>query len=154
MKSLEDGENLKKMSNNYPITGKPIMYSLQEQYDQLLSIAEQFKPEWYLQILFKGTLSEFHHHLWNLPFYKKIIKTKSGILTDEYISLIDGESNYHHLFKLLRVRYNKNPFCKYKIEKKTLICIDDSFKETLEKIFTGEAVDLKNIPEKIIFEFF
>jgi hypothetical protein len=80
---------------NYPLNHfeKTIGFSLNEQYNHIRDSLIDIKPEWSLNLIsIDDDLTEFHHILWTLPFYKKTYKLKpiKTLLstTDVYCTII------------------------------------------------------------------
>ncbi len=110
-----------------------IGYSLFEQYQNLLDSIIEVKPEWAINLIsIDPNLTEFHHTLWTLPFYKKIYKLNSiknlfGLQNiDVYCSVVDSFDDsillcgmklwyvkYSTIFKKIDIKYasitSRNP---------------------------------------------
>jgi hypothetical protein len=128
----------------------------QYHYKTLLKYSEKHRPEWYLKLIADDDLDEFHHILWELPFYKRLYKVKDPSLFDRtsvYIQPFD-ESLYHsELFKFRVFKYRKNLLKdSYVVEKSILTSADNKelFEEYVEKMMIEKPIKPQNLPQPIL----
>lgn len=98
-------------------------YSIQKQYKILMKYAEEYRPELFLKMI-TDDLFEFHHILWDMPFYKRIYQynNKSFINSvSTYIQPIDGIMYGAEIMKFNIYHYRKNRiYGSFSIEKETI----------------------------------
>lgn len=130
--------------------------NLSYQYKLLLKYSEKYRPELYLKIVgADDDLTEFHHTLWGLPFYKMSYEVgTTGFFnkTTTYIRLIDNQLGYSvEMYRFSVVKYTKNIFTKNEtIVSEYVTCIDDDFEKYVELIFKDlKPVSFETLPDKL-----
>jgi len=125
------------------------------QYETLLRYSERYRPEIYLRIIGDIDLYEFHHILWNLPFYKKVYKVgKKGLFstTTTYIQLFDDSFYDVEIFKFKVLHHTQNKLKgSYSIEKEIVTSKDSNlFEKYVEVVMKDQPVSSEDIPEGIV----
>jgi len=97
--------------NDYLETKLKTINTRKQQYNILLECAEKYRPEWYLKIIIDNDLDEFHHILWELPFYKRMFKVDNPTFLNRvttYIQPTDQSRYYVELYNFKVFKYRKN----------------------------------------------
>lgn len=132
--------------------------SLYEQYLKLFDLFEKYSPE--LCITMMSTvdvtdLEEFHHTLWELPFYQRIyhIESESSLFkkTDIFCKIDnDNSKSETELFQIEMLTLEKKWFKKEIVAiRKQINLATDSFDAILIKILTLKPVAFYELPEKL-----
>lgn len=97
------------------------------QYKIMMNVFKQSSPELYLKLL--GTdvdIDEFHHILWKLPFYQKMIEISNGMNTTRYIYISDRNCSSNNLFFMYELTFKKYTIKgTHSIEKRIIDVCDD-----------------------------
>jgi len=116
-----------------------------EQFKVMLDLCEKDHPELYLKLLGKDDdLSEFHHELWKLPFYQKMVVSSKGFNTTKYLYISDKNCSSAFLFFIYELTYTKLSLKgTHNIEKKIIDIVEEpeKFRESLDTIFSNGLAD-------------
>ncbi len=121
------------------------------QHTVLLDICSDAHPELFLKLI--GTdddLEEFHHELWNLPFYQKLVQTSKNINTTKFLYLSDRLTNSSSLFYVYELSYSVLSLKgTYNIERRIIDIKENhkEFKNSLEQIINNDMAN--NVPSEI-----
>ena len=123
-----------------------------KQFDIMMSIYRKEFPEIFLKLInCRDDISEFHHTLWELPFYKKIIPISSSLFSSKYIYISDRLATSVKIFNLYELTYKKfrlnNTFA---IEKRLIDEIEttDLFTQYLSLAIKPQSSNTK-IPDEL-----
>ena len=122
-----------------------------KQFRVMMDICFHKYPELYIKFLgIDRDLTEFHHNLWSLPFYQKLVQSSKGINRTKYLYLSDRNCSQSSLFFIYELTYTKFSLKgTYNIEKKIIDIVDEpnKFRESLATIFDTEMAN--NVPSAI-----
>jgi hypothetical protein len=123
-----------------------------KQFDTMMSIYKKEFPEIFLKLInCRNDISEFHHTLWELPFYKKIIPVSNSLFSSKYIYISDRLAGSIKIFNLYELTYKKfrlnNTFA---IEKRLIDATEsnDIFVHYMSIAIKSESYDTK-IPNEL-----
>jgi len=108
------------------------------QFEIIMQVLKTSKPELFLKLLGSDQdIYEFHHILWDLPFYRKLYLIKNSFNTLTYIYISDRNTPRNLLFHMYELKYKKLSFPgSFNIEK-NIIDIDisrEKFKDYFQDI--------------------
>ena len=121
------------------------------QHTVLLDICDVEFPELFIKLV--GThndLEEFHHELWKLPFYQKLVKSHDGFNTTKYLYLSDRNTSSSSLFFIYELSYSVLSLKgTYNIEKRIIDVKENhkEFKKSLELIMMTDMAN--HVPSEI-----
>jgi hypothetical protein len=125
----------------------------ERQFNIILEIYSEIKPELYLKLVGDNIdFVDFHHTLWELPFYQKIIYLSSNINTTKYLFVSDRNVSSSNLFFLYEISYSifslKGTF---KIEKH-IIDINENPTKFIKylSIVLASTNEVDDVPEAVI----
>jgi len=106
----------------------------QLEYALLQDIIGEYLPDLFLKIVGKAdNLGEFHHDLWQLPFYQKLVEKSKNMNTTTYLYLSDKNVSSSNLFFIYEITVSKFSLKgTHSIEKRIL-----NIKENLEEYRTS-----------------
>jgi len=129
-----------------------MMHSSAKQFQAILDIYADINPEIYLKLIgFNEELSEFHHVLWTLPFYQKIIQVSKNFNTTRYLFISDRNVSSSNLFFLYELSFSKFSFKGTHSIEKRIIDINENtekFNECLKTVL--ESKEQEAIPFEIM----
>ena len=126
------------------------------EYKTLLKYAEKHRPEWYLKIIGDNDLDEFHHILWELPFYKRLYKVEEPTFINRvttYIQPTDKSMYSVELFRFKVFKYRKNWLKgSYAIEKEEVDSRKNPelFEKYVEMMMTETPVQPNELPQPML----
>lgn len=121
------------------------------QHGVLLDVINEDYPELFIKLV--GTeqdLEEFHHELWKLPFYQKLVRIKTGFNTTKYLYLSDRNVSSSSLFFIYELSHSKLSLKgTYNIEKRIIDVKEkpEEFKKSLELIMLTDMAN--HVPSEI-----
>ena len=128
--------------------------NLSRQYDLIYETVEQYRPELCLKIC-QCDLEEFHHILWDLPFYKKfyLVDTRNRTMkltTEVYCQVTDPYLYTTELFRLNRWTVSKNIFGVVSVSTHSSLCItSDDFMHLFVKLLTMHPIAVEQLPRQL-----
>jgi len=126
--------------------------SCEKQFQSILNIYSEVKPELYLKLLDTDEdLSEFHHTLWTLPFYQKIVQSSKNFNTTKYLFISDRNVSSSNLFFLYELSFSKLSLRgTYTIEKRIIDINENNkrFNECLGVVLTSQTQEY--IPFEVV----
>lgn len=121
------------------------------QFAILLDIIDTSYPELFIKLLgANDDLEEFHHTLWTLPFYQKLVVSNDWINTTKYLYLSDRNTSSSNLFFIYELTYSRFSLKgSYNMEKRIIDVKEDckEFTESLEKIISSNRAN--HVPNSI-----
>jgi hypothetical protein len=147
-------------SLNYPLDkflpAAGIGKSLIEQYQTIMDIMEEHKPEMCLKLITDtDDLEEFHHVLWDTPSFTKgiyKISSKKGLLKSEdvYVGVIESLTYSLELFNLLKYTLTKTAFKgSWQVSKSVVSIRSDEFDTLFEEMMKSKPISYEDLPEGI-----
>ena len=128
-----------------------MIFSSQLQFSILLDIIDTQYPELFIKLIgANDDLEEFHHTLWTLPFYQKLVVSNEGINTTKYLYLSDRNTSSSNLFFIYELTYSRFSLkCSCNMEKRIIDVKEDykEFTESLEKIISSKCAN--HVPNSI-----
>lgn len=129
-----------------------MIYSSAKQLQSILDIYADINPEIYLKLIGgDDDLSEFHHTLWTLPFYQKIVQSSKNFNTVKYLFISDRNVSSSNLFFLYELSFSKFSFKGTHSIEKRIIDINENTKKFNECLKTVlESKEQEGIPFEIV----
>ena len=104
--------------------------NVQLEYTLLQELTGDHLPETYLKIVGKGNdLSEFHHDIWYLPFYQRLVEKSKNRNTTTYLYLSDKNVSSSNLFFIYEISISKFSLKGTHSIKKRILNIKDNLED-------------------------